>query len=50
MTVIKKSGRKEEFSERKLASSIKAANEKTEEIINCDSIVYEIVRIVRWKD
>ncbi|MFV0413841.1 MAG: hypothetical protein ACK5L3_11350, partial [Oscillospiraceae bacterium] len=30
MTVIKKSGRIEEFSDRKLASSIKAANEKTE--------------------
>lgn len=50
MTVIKKSGRKEEFSEVKLANSIRAANEKTEEIMNVDSLVYEFVRIASGKD
>lgn len=50
MTVIKKSGKKEDFSPDKLSSSIKKANEKTEEAIDVDSLVADFNRIVNGKE
>lgn len=50
MIVIKKSGRKEDFSSQKLASSIRSANQKTDETVDVNSLVYDFDRIVSGKD
>lgn len=49
MTVIKKSGKKEEFSADKLFHSIKAANAQTNETINISAILGEFQQIVSGK-
>lgn len=49
MTVIKKSGKKEEFSSDKLSNSIKNANQRTEEVLDFDALVHEFSRIVSGK-
>lgn len=50
MTVIKKSGRKEEFSVEKLSNSIKAANMSTDESLNITLTVAEFQQIVKGKE
>lgn len=50
MTVIKKSGKKEDYSPDKLSNSIKQANQRTEEEIDVHSLVSEFSRIVSGKE
>lgn len=50
MTVIKKSGRKEEFSPEKLSHSIKAANAKTNELLEISTMLAEFRQIVSGKE
>lgn len=50
MIVIKKSGKKEDFSPDKLASSIRHANQRTEEIVDVTALVHEFNRIVNGKE
>jgi len=50
MTVIKKSGRKEEFSVEKLLHSITSANAKTDELLTINTLVAEFQQIISGKD
>lgn len=49
MTVIKKAGKKEEFSPEKLAKSLEMANQGTGEDINVNDLSVEFYRIVEGK-
>lgn len=49
MTVIKKSGKKEEFSMGKLTQSLKYANQRTEEEMNISALEGDFNRIVEEK-
>jgi len=49
MTVVKKSGKKEEFSDGKLSNSIKSANTGTDELFNVASLIGEFQQIVHGK-
>lgn len=50
MTVIKKSGKKEDYSPDKLSNSITQASQRTEEAIDVRSLVSEFNRIVSGKE
>lgn len=50
MNVIKKSGRKEEFSLEKLKHSLQAANAFTDEPLNINAVVQDFHQIVSGKD
>lgn len=50
MTVIKKSGRKEDFSVQKLSNSISSANAKTNEFLTLNSLVAEFLQIAKGKE
>lgn len=50
MTVIKKSGKKEEFSIDKLSHSIRSANSQTDEPIKLNTFLAEFRQIVSGKD
>jgi len=49
MTVVKKSGRKEEFSTEKLSNSLRAANIGTDELFDMASLTAEFQQIVQGK-
>lgn len=50
MTVIKKSGKKEDFSVEKLSGSITAANAKTDEPLEISALIAEFRQIVNGKE
>lgn len=49
MTVVKKSGKHEEYSSDKLSRSLKLANQGTAETIDLNTMVVEFYRIVEGK-
>jgi len=50
MTVVKRSGKHEEFSTNKLANSIRAANEETDEPLKATFLVSEFEQIIKGKE
>lgn len=50
MTVIKKSGRKEDFMEYKVSNSIDAANKGTKESLNLKSLLSDFKQLIAGKE